>query len=77
MTADAVQAYVEGYLAEDDVMRDARARGDAMGCAPIGPGGGAGASGGAAVLTRVHHAVGDARAPLDIGRRRASILVGR
>jgi predicted O-methyltransferase YrrM len=38
----AVRDYVEGYLAEDDVMLGARAHGAALGCAPIGPGGGAG-----------------------------------
>ena len=38
----AVRDHVEGYLAEDDVMRAARGRGDGLGCAPIGPGGGAG-----------------------------------
>ncbi|MBW0091578.1 class I SAM-dependent methyltransferase [Pseudonocardia sp. KRD-184] len=55
----AVRDYVEGYLAEDDVMRDARARGDAMGCAPIGPGGGAG-------LRFLAAAIG-ARAVVEIG----------
>ncbi|MGQ0841466.1 O-methyltransferase [Actinokineospora sp.] len=29
--------YVEGYLTEDDSLASARARGVAMGCAPIGP----------------------------------------
>ncbi len=38
----AVRDYVERYLAEDDVLLDARARGDGLGAAPIGPGGGAG-----------------------------------
>ncbi|MDN5747546.1 MAG: O-methyltransferase [Pseudonocardia sp.] len=38
----AVRDYVEGYLAEDDVILDARARGDGMGCVAVGPGGGAG-----------------------------------
>ena len=42
MSVDAVQDYVEGYLAEDDVLLDARGRGDGLGCAPITPGGGAG-----------------------------------
>lgn len=55
----AVRDYVEGYLAEDDVMRDARARGDAMGCPPIGPGGGAG-------LRFLAAAIG-ARAVVEIG----------
>ncbi len=38
----AVRDYVEGYLAEDDVLLGARAHGATLGCAPIGPGGGAG-----------------------------------
>ncbi|MCX6464503.1 MAG: class I SAM-dependent methyltransferase [Pseudonocardiales bacterium] len=42
MSVDAVQDYVEGFLAEDDVLLDARARGAGLGCAPITPGGGAG-----------------------------------
>ena len=36
----ALHAHVEGYLAEDDVLLAARAEADALGCAPIGPGGG-------------------------------------
>lgn len=55
----AVRDYVEGYLSEDDVMLDARARGDALGCAPIGPGGGAG-------LRFLAAAIG-ARAVVEIG----------
>lgn len=42
MSLDAVSGYVEGYLAEDDVLLGARARGDGLGCAPIAPGAGAG-----------------------------------
>ena len=38
---DTVRDYVEGYLAEDDVLASARARGVELGCAPIGVGGGA------------------------------------
>jgi len=34
-------AYAEGFLAEDEVIVSARARGREMGCTPIGPGGGA------------------------------------
>jgi predicted O-methyltransferase YrrM len=37
----AIRDYVEGFLAEDDVLRAARARGHELGCIPIGPGGGA------------------------------------
>ena len=55
----AVRDYVEGYLAEDDVVRDARARGDALGCAPIAPGCGAG-------LRFLAAAIG-ARAVVEIG----------
>lgn len=55
----AVRDYVEGYLSEDDVLRDARARGDGLGCAPIGPGGGAG-------LRFLAAAIG-ARAVVEIG----------
>jgi predicted O-methyltransferase YrrM len=36
-----VSAYVEGYLAEDEALAGARARGIALGCAPTGTGGGA------------------------------------
>lgn len=39
---EAVRDYVEGYLAEDDVLIAARARAQALGCPPVGPGGGAG-----------------------------------
>lgn len=38
---DAVRDYVEGYLAEDEVLATARERGSQLGCVPIGPGGGA------------------------------------
>lgn len=38
---DAVRDYVEGYLAEDEVLATARERGNQLGCMPIGPGGGA------------------------------------
>lgn len=55
----AVRDYVEGYLTEDDVVRDARARGDALGCAPIGPGCGVG-------LRFLAAAIG-ARAVVEIG----------
>jgi predicted O-methyltransferase YrrM len=37
----AIRDYVEGFLAEDDVLSAARARGRQLGCVPIGPGGGA------------------------------------
>lgn len=33
--------YVEGFLAEDEVLATAREHGDQLGCVPIGPGGGA------------------------------------
>jgi predicted O-methyltransferase YrrM len=39
--SDAVNAYVEGYLAEDDTLLAARRRGVQLGCAPISPAGGA------------------------------------
>ncbi len=42
MSVDAVQDYVEGFLAEDDVLLGARARGTGLGSTPITPGGGAG-----------------------------------
>lgn len=42
MSAEAVQDYVEGYLAEDDVLLGARVRAGGLGCAPVTPGGGAG-----------------------------------
>jgi predicted O-methyltransferase YrrM len=38
---DALNAYVEGYLTEDDALASARARGVELGCAPISSGGGA------------------------------------
>lgn len=38
---DAVRDYVEGYLAEDEVLATARERGNQLGCTPIAPGGGA------------------------------------
>jgi predicted O-methyltransferase YrrM len=38
---DAVRDYVEGYLAEDEILASARARGVELGCAPIGVAGGA------------------------------------
>jgi predicted O-methyltransferase YrrM len=38
---DALTAYVEGYLSEDDTLVTARRRGDQLGCAPVSPGGGA------------------------------------
>jgi predicted O-methyltransferase YrrM len=38
---DAVRDYVEGFLAEDEVLSSARERGNDLGCVPIGPGGGA------------------------------------
>lgn len=37
---DALAAYVDGYLAEDDALAAARARGAQLGCAPITRGGG-------------------------------------
>lgn len=39
--SDALNAYVEGYLTEDDTLVAARARGVQLGCAPISAGGGA------------------------------------
>ncbi len=38
---DAVRDYVEGYLAEDELLATARERGNQLGCRPIAPGGGA------------------------------------
>ncbi|MPZ65347.1 MAG: methyltransferase domain-containing protein [Pseudonocardiaceae bacterium] len=38
---DAVRDYVEGYLAEDEVLATASERGHQLGCTPIAPGGGA------------------------------------
>ncbi|HWM01819.1 MAG TPA: O-methyltransferase [Actinophytocola sp.] len=37
---DALNAYVEGYLTEDDALASARARGVELGCSPITSGGG-------------------------------------
>jgi predicted O-methyltransferase YrrM len=39
--AAALRDYVEGYLAEDDALATARARGVELGCTPTGPAGGA------------------------------------
>jgi predicted O-methyltransferase YrrM len=39
--SDALNAYVEGYLTEDDALASARARGVELGCAPVSAGGGA------------------------------------
>ncbi|MCT2587440.1 O-methyltransferase [Actinophytocola gossypii] len=39
--SDALNAYVEGYLSEDDALTGARARGVELGCSPISCGGGA------------------------------------
>lgn len=39
--SDGLNAYVEGYLSEDDMLASARARGVELGCAPISAGGGA------------------------------------
>lgn len=39
--SDALHAYVDGFLAEDDALVSARARGVELGCPPIAPGGGA------------------------------------
>lgn len=39
--SDALNAYVEGYFSEDDMLVAARRRGDQLGCAPVSPGGGA------------------------------------
>jgi predicted O-methyltransferase YrrM len=39
--SDALNAYVEGYLTEDDTLASARTRGVELGCAPISSGGGA------------------------------------
>ncbi|OLF15597.1 O-methyltransferase [Actinophytocola xanthii] len=41
IASDALNAYVEGYLSEDDTLVTARARGVELGCSPISPGGGA------------------------------------
>jgi predicted O-methyltransferase YrrM len=40
--AAALREYVEGYLAEDDALTSARARGAALGCVPAAPASGAG-----------------------------------
>ena len=37
----AVRDYVEGFLAEDELLATVRERGNDLGCVPIGPGGGA------------------------------------
>jgi predicted O-methyltransferase YrrM len=37
----ALRDYVEGYLAEDDALTSARARGTELGCTPVGPASGA------------------------------------
>lgn len=42
MTGPAVRDYVEGYVAEDDVLLAARALAVEVGCPPVGQGGGAG-----------------------------------
>jgi predicted O-methyltransferase YrrM len=42
MTTGAGRDYVEGFLAEDDVLLAARAQGDSLGYAPVAPGAGAG-----------------------------------
>ena len=39
--SDALNAYVEGYLSEDDMLGTARRRGVQLGCAPVSPAGGA------------------------------------
>jgi predicted O-methyltransferase YrrM len=39
--SDALHAYVEGYLAEDDMLASARRRGERLGAAPVSPGTGA------------------------------------
>ena len=39
--SDALNAYVEGFLTEDDTLASARARGVELGCPPISAGGGA------------------------------------
>jgi predicted O-methyltransferase YrrM len=39
--SDAVNAYVEGYVPEDDTLAAARRRGDQLGAAPVSPGAGA------------------------------------
>ncbi|WP_460407031.1 O-methyltransferase [Actinophytocola sediminis] len=38
---DALAAYVDGFVSEDDALVNARARGVELGCAPISPAGGA------------------------------------
>jgi predicted O-methyltransferase YrrM len=39
--SDALNAYVEGYVPEDDTLAAARKRGDQLGAAPVSPGAGA------------------------------------
>lgn len=39
--SDALHAYVEGYVPEDDTLAAARRRGDQLGAAPVSPGAGA------------------------------------
>jgi predicted O-methyltransferase YrrM len=41
IASDALNAYVESYLSEDDTLLSARTRGVELGCSPISPGGGA------------------------------------
>lgn len=41
LDSDALNAYVEGFVSEDDALVTARARGVELGCSPISPGGGA------------------------------------
>jgi predicted O-methyltransferase YrrM len=52
-------AYAESFLAEDEVIGSARARGRELGCVPIGPGGGA--------TLRLLAAVTGARAVVEVG----------
>ncbi len=55
----ASRQYAEDFVAEDDVLRDARARSAQLGCAPVGPGTGA-------ALRTIAAAIG-ARAVVEIG----------
>jgi predicted O-methyltransferase YrrM len=52
-------SYAENFVAEDEVITAARARGDEMGCVPIGPAGGA--------TLRVLAALANARAVVELG----------
>ena len=57
--AQASRQYAEDYVAEDDLLRDARARAERLGCTPVGPGAGA--------ALRFLAALLDARSVVEIG----------